>query len=359
MPLRKLLVADDSLTIQKVIRLALGQSSQSGNEGFDIQAVSDGKDAVQQIALQRPEIVLIDVSLPNKNAFEVKREVNQLEGLKDTRFILLSSAFESVDQDLYDATGFNGHLTKPFDPAHLRNVLSQTLAELDAMKSAETRLIQIQAPQVPPVQTQIKIEPEPLPPLPPIQVSPPVEDLWTSEEHLPDVPPAHLSSATDPSAGFVLEPPSFPEPPAKSKSNAPRNEREEIKLLMENTLGDLNTLDDLGWSMQEPKSRAVTTPRKENSLPASPPPLPPPPLLSRKEEPLFSLDAPAPASASTPTPQMPPEVVPLSSAQMEEIIERQLKVAIEKMAHKLLPDLAERILKDEIHKMLSEPLNGN
>ena len=54
---KKLLVADDSLTIQKVIRLALS------NEGYEIQAVSDGNDAIQQISLFRPDVILIDISL--------------------------------------------------------------------------------------------------------------------------------------------------------------------------------------------------------------------------------------------------------------------------------------------------------
>src|SRR3954465_11142475 len=93
MPGKKLLVADDSLTIQKVIRLALS------NEGYEIQAVSDGNDAIQQIALFKPDVVLIDVSLPSKSAFEVKAEINQQEDLSEIRFVLVSSAFEKVDED--------------------------------------------------------------------------------------------------------------------------------------------------------------------------------------------------------------------------------------------------------------------
>lgn len=60
MAAKKLLVADDSLTIQKVIRLALS------NEGYEIQAVADGNDALNQILLFQPDVVLIDVSLPEK-----------------------------------------------------------------------------------------------------------------------------------------------------------------------------------------------------------------------------------------------------------------------------------------------------
>src|SRR5271163_365935 len=111
---KKLLVADDSLTIQKVIRLALS------NEGYEIQAVSDGNDAIQQISLFRPDVVLIDVSLPGKSAFEVKRAVNTHEDLRGVRFVLMSSAFEKIDEKQLATVIFDGRLTKPFDPAHLR-----------------------------------------------------------------------------------------------------------------------------------------------------------------------------------------------------------------------------------------------
>src|SRR3954464_8388838 len=92
MAANKLLVADDSLTIQKVIRLALS------NEGYEIQAVSDGNDATQQISLFRPDVVLIDVSLPGKSAFEIKKDLNSQPDLSHIRFVLMSSAFEQVDE---------------------------------------------------------------------------------------------------------------------------------------------------------------------------------------------------------------------------------------------------------------------
>ena len=118
---KKLLVADDSLTIQKVIRLALS------HEGYDIQTVSDGNDALQQIAVFRPDVVLIDVSLPGKTAFEVKRAMNQQVPASNVKFILMSSAFEFVDEEQHSEVQFHGRLTKPFDPANLRQVLIEVL----------------------------------------------------------------------------------------------------------------------------------------------------------------------------------------------------------------------------------------
>src|SRR6185437_5596424 len=104
---KKLLVADDSLTIQKVIRLALT------NEGYEIQTVSDGNEALEQIAVFRPDLVLIDVSLPGKSAFEVKEALNSHGDAALTRFVLMSSAFEKVDEARASQAGFQGRLTKP------------------------------------------------------------------------------------------------------------------------------------------------------------------------------------------------------------------------------------------------------
>lgn len=126
MAAKKLLVADDSLTIQKVIRLALS------SEGYDIQSVSDGNDALQQIALIRPDVVLIDVSLPGKTAFDVKRAINREVDLQFVRFVLMSSAFEQVDETQAQEVLFHGRLTKPFDPAHLREIIQQVLSTVPA-----------------------------------------------------------------------------------------------------------------------------------------------------------------------------------------------------------------------------------
>lgn len=127
---KKLLVADDSLTIQKVIRLALSGAGAGHGDGYEIQTVSDGNDAIQQISLFRPDVVLIDVSLPGKTAFEVKRAINVHNDLERVRFVLMSSAFEKVDEEQVKEVVFQARLTKPFDPAHLREILSQVLSSI-------------------------------------------------------------------------------------------------------------------------------------------------------------------------------------------------------------------------------------
>jgi CheY-like chemotaxis protein len=114
---KKILVADDSLTIQKVIRLALSGDS------YEIQTVSDGKEALEQASLFRPDIFIIDVSLPIFDAYQVREQLLNKPDLKNIPVILMSSAFEKVDESRSKKLGFAGHLIKPFDPSHLRSTL--------------------------------------------------------------------------------------------------------------------------------------------------------------------------------------------------------------------------------------------
>ena len=115
--MKKILVADDSLTIQKVIRLALS------GDGYEIQTVSDGKEAVEQASLFRPDICIIDVSLPQLDAYQIREHLLSKPDLKNIPVILMSSAFEKIDETRAQSLTFAGHLIKPFDPSHLRSTL--------------------------------------------------------------------------------------------------------------------------------------------------------------------------------------------------------------------------------------------
>lgn len=118
---KKLLVADDSLTIQKVIKLALS------GDGYEIQTVSDGTECLQQAALFRPDVILIDIGLPGRSAFDIKKAANEDPELARVPFVLMSSAFEKVDEAKVGLLRFDGRLTKPFDPSNLKDVLTQAL----------------------------------------------------------------------------------------------------------------------------------------------------------------------------------------------------------------------------------------
>ena len=106
----KLLLADDSVTIQRVIELTFA------GEDVEVIAVGDGQKAIERIGTDRPDIVLTDIGMPERNGYEVAEFVKTHPDLKHIPVVLLTGAFESVDEARVRAIGCDGWLIKPFEP---------------------------------------------------------------------------------------------------------------------------------------------------------------------------------------------------------------------------------------------------
>jgi CheY-like chemotaxis protein len=105
-----LLLADDSVTIQRVIELTFA------DEDIDVVAVSDGDQAIARIDALPPDIVLVDVGMPGKSGYDVAAYVKHTPKLAHIPVVLLTGAFEPVDQARATAAGCDGVLAKPFEP---------------------------------------------------------------------------------------------------------------------------------------------------------------------------------------------------------------------------------------------------
>ena len=117
-----LLLADDSITIQRVIELTFA------NEDIRVIAVGDGETAVQRIDAERPDIVLADVGMPKLDGYGVARHIKQSPALKGIPVLLLTGAFEPVDEEKARATGCDGILVKPVEPQQLIGRVKDLLA---------------------------------------------------------------------------------------------------------------------------------------------------------------------------------------------------------------------------------------
>ncbi|MFN2513750.1 MAG: PleD family two-component system response regulator [Pyrinomonadaceae bacterium] len=105
---RKLLLADDSITIQKVVALTFA------DEGVEVVTVSDGQEAIEQLGVITPDIVLADVFMPEVNGYEVCRYIKQNAKLKHIPVMLLVGSFEPFDEAEARKVGADDILTKPF-----------------------------------------------------------------------------------------------------------------------------------------------------------------------------------------------------------------------------------------------------
>ena len=131
-----ILLADDSVTIQRVIELTFA------DEDVQVVAVSSGDQAIARLNSAPPDIVLADIGMPGKDGYEVARYVKQSPRLSHIPVVLLTGAFEPVDQARAAEVGCDGVLAKPFEPqlviGRVKELLSSG-APPEVSAGAETR----------------------------------------------------------------------------------------------------------------------------------------------------------------------------------------------------------------------------
>ncbi|MCA1563726.1 MAG: response regulator, partial [Acidobacteria bacterium] len=100
----KLLLADDSVTIQRVIELTFA------DEDIHVIAVGDGQQAIARVQSDRPDIVLADVGMPERNGYEVASFIRGSPEFAHIPVLLLTGAFEPIDEGRARAAGCDGVL---------------------------------------------------------------------------------------------------------------------------------------------------------------------------------------------------------------------------------------------------------
>jgi CheY-like chemotaxis protein len=117
---RTILLADDSITIRKVVELTFSDTD------IRVESVGSGRDALDRLAELRPDLVLADVVMPGPSGYEVCRTVKA--STRPVPVLLLTGTFEPFDADEARACGSDGHVTKPFDSRSLVERVEALLA---------------------------------------------------------------------------------------------------------------------------------------------------------------------------------------------------------------------------------------
>src|ERR1043166_541576 len=115
-----ILVIDDSLTVRKILEASLLRA------GFAASLFPDGIQAMQALTEGRvpiPDAIILDVGLPKLDGYAVARALKRQRVLKSAIIIMLSGHDRSIDKLRGRLVGANAYLTKPFQPAHLLEVL--------------------------------------------------------------------------------------------------------------------------------------------------------------------------------------------------------------------------------------------
>ena len=110
---KRILLADDSITIQKVVELTFSDGD------YEVTAVNNGTKAIQALSQMRPDIILSDIIMPEKNGYEVCEFVKSHPEYRNIPVVLLTGTFEPFDPDRADKAGCDAVVTKPFESQNL------------------------------------------------------------------------------------------------------------------------------------------------------------------------------------------------------------------------------------------------
>ena len=122
MSAKKILIVDDEAFIRVLLVQAMDDLKY---EGVELLTASDGKEAMDMVESHRPDLIFLDVMMPEMTGYEVCRRVK--ESYPETYVIMLTAKGQLLDRETGEALGTDEYITKPFDPDYLLKRATQVL----------------------------------------------------------------------------------------------------------------------------------------------------------------------------------------------------------------------------------------
>ncbi|MCO4769258.1 MAG: response regulator [Deltaproteobacteria bacterium] len=120
---KRVLVVDDTPELVRAARRRLQAA------GFDVDTAVDGLAALEAMAREVPDAVVLDVMMPNLNGFQVCRRIRAEARYAGVKVVMLTARTSAADQFWGEQAGADRYLAKPLDPAALADVLTELLQE--------------------------------------------------------------------------------------------------------------------------------------------------------------------------------------------------------------------------------------
>jgi Response regulators consisting of a CheY-like receiver domain and a winged-helix DNA-binding domain len=115
--LRKILIVEDDKNINKLMALSIGK-------GFEVSQIYDGGEAIPFIRENKPNLVVLDLMLPNKDGLDICQTVKSDSSMSNTIIILVSAMDPTNNRFKGIRNGADYYIKKPFDPIELRSLVT-------------------------------------------------------------------------------------------------------------------------------------------------------------------------------------------------------------------------------------------
>ena len=122
---RKILTVDDEKHIVRLIQVNLER------QGYEVVTASDGREALEKVDAERPDLVILDVMMPYMDGFEVLQYMKRNPSTRDIPVIMLTAKAQDADVFKGWQSGVDCYLTKPFNPMELISFVQRIFKSMD------------------------------------------------------------------------------------------------------------------------------------------------------------------------------------------------------------------------------------
>ena len=118
---KKILIADDNENIREALTYLLE------DEGYKLWLAKDGAEALKQVREVRPDVLLLDIMMPEINGYDVCRTIKNDPDLKKTYIIMLTAKGQVAEQERGKEVGADEYVVKPFSPMEILTKIKKIL----------------------------------------------------------------------------------------------------------------------------------------------------------------------------------------------------------------------------------------
>lgn len=141
---KKILIADDEPDILEIISYNLKI------EGYDVVTAKDGEDALQKAKLTKPDLIILDIMMPNKNGMEVCKILRTQPAFHETLIIFLTALNDELSHVRGLEYGADDYISKPVSPKVLVTKVNSLFRRIT--KTDETQVLELGDLKIDPVQ---------------------------------------------------------------------------------------------------------------------------------------------------------------------------------------------------------------
>lgn len=116
---RRVLLIEDEPNIIEAIRFILSR------DGWRVDTHSDGKTALEVIQNRAPDLVILDVMLPNRSGYDILNDLRAAEDTRDVPVLMLTARGQNKDRELAEKLGVSRFMTKPFSNGEILDTVRE------------------------------------------------------------------------------------------------------------------------------------------------------------------------------------------------------------------------------------------